>query len=69
MVSAKSKMRTTKIFPLQIEEDLHKALKHKAIESDMTLHAYITRVLSLRVSEDRRAYNSDSTAGQEQEKD
>ena len=45
-----------KTFPLEIEDDLHKALKFKAIESDMTLHAYIIEALSARVHEDPVAY-------------
>jgi predicted HicB family RNase H-like nuclease len=46
-----------KTFPLEIEDDLHKALKFKAIESDMTLHAYIIEALNARVHEDSVAYN------------
>ena len=46
-----------KTFPLEIEEDLHKALKFKAIETDMTLHAYIIETLNARVSEDSVAYS------------
>ena len=45
-----------KTFPLEIEEDLHKALKFKAIETDMTLHAYIIEALNARVREDSVAY-------------
>jgi predicted HicB family RNase H-like nuclease len=45
-----------KTFPIEIEEDLHKALKFKAIESDMTLHAYIIEALNSRVREDSAAY-------------
>ena len=45
-----------KTFPLEIEDDLHKALKFKAIESDMTLHAYIIEALSARVREDSVTY-------------
>lgn len=46
-----------KTFPLEIEEDLHKALKFKAIETDMTLHAYIIETLNARVREDSIAYS------------
>lgn len=46
-----------KTFPLEIEDDLHKALKFKAIESDMTLHAYIIEALNARVREDSVAYS------------
>lgn len=45
-----------KTFPLEIEDDLHKALKFKAIESDMTLHAYIIEALNARIHEDPVAY-------------
>jgi hypothetical protein len=45
-----------KTFPLEIEDGLHKALKFKAIESDMTLHAYIIEALNARVREDSVAY-------------
>ena len=44
--------KTKKTFPLEIEESLHKALKHKAIESDMSLHAYIIDALISRVNEE-----------------
>lgn len=46
-----------KTFPLEIEDDLHKALKFKAIESDMTLHAYIIEALNARVREDSVTYS------------
>lgn len=46
-----------KTFPLEIEDDLHKALKFKAIESDMTLHAYIIEALNARVREDSVVYS------------
>lgn len=50
-----------KTFPLEIEDNLHKALKFKAIESDMTLHAYIIETLSARVREDSVAYAGKSS--------
>ena len=52
------KSKTKKTFPLEIEENLHKALKHKAIESDMSLHAYIIDALVSRVNEETVAYNA-----------
>jgi predicted HicB family RNase H-like nuclease len=52
--------KTKKTFPLEIEENLHKALKHKAIESDMSLHAYIIDALISRVNEDTIVYSVDS---------
>ncbi|MDA8428400.1 MAG: hypothetical protein M0T70_04005 [Geobacteraceae bacterium] len=45
-----------KTFPIEIEEGLHKALKFKAIESDMTLHAYIIEALNSWVREDFAVY-------------
>jgi predicted HicB family RNase H-like nuclease len=54
--SRESKRKKT--FPLEIEEDLHKALKFKALECDMTLHAYIIETLNSRVHEDSPAYTS-----------
>lgn len=56
-----AKAKTKKTFPLEIEEGLHKALKHKAIESDKSLHAYIIEALVSRVNEDAGAYNNDTT--------
>ena len=49
-----------KTFPLKIEEGLHKALKFKAIETDMTLHAYIIEALNARVREDSAVYSGKS---------
>lgn len=49
-----------KTFPIEIDEGLHKALKFKALESDMTLHAYIIEVLNARVHEDSVAYTGKS---------
>ncbi len=55
----KAPSKSTKTFPLEIDEHLHKALKHKAIESDMTLHAFIIDTLVSRVSEEQATYNAD----------
>ena len=41
-----------KTFPLEIDGDLHKALKVRAIEEDKTLHSLIIEALSERVQED-----------------
>ena len=46
------KTSSKKIFPLEIEESLHKTLKHKAIDSDMSLHAYIINALVALVCEE-----------------
>jgi len=51
-MNATATSKTKKTFPLEIEENLHKALKHKAIESDMSLHAYIIDALVSRVNEE-----------------
>ncbi len=56
-MNATVKSKTRKTFPLEIEESLHKALKHKAIESNMSLHAYIIDALVLQVSEETAVYN------------
>jgi len=56
--TAKSKPKKT--FPLEIEESLHKALKHKAIESDMSLHAYIIDALVSKVNEETATYNAET---------
>lgn len=61
-MNASAKSKTKKTFPLEIEESLHKALKHKAIESDMSLHAYIIDALVLRVNEEPVAYNAGANA-------
>lgn len=45
-----------KTFPLEMEDDLHKALKYKAIESDMTLHAFIIETLAAKVQEEPAQY-------------
>ena len=57
-MNAATKSKTKKTFPLEIEESLHKALKHKAIESDMSLHAYIIDTLVSRVNEETAVYNA-----------
>jgi hypothetical protein len=53
-----TKSNTKKTFPLEIEINLHKALKHKSIESDMSLHAYIIDALVSRINEETAAYNA-----------
>lgn len=57
-MDATAKSKTKKTFPIEIEESLHKALKHKAIESDMSLHAYIIDALVSRVNEETAVYNA-----------
>jgi predicted HicB family RNase H-like nuclease len=58
-MDAIAQSKTKKTFPLEIEESLHKALKHKAIESDMSLHAYIIDALVSRVNEETAVYTAD----------
>ena len=60
-MNATAKSKSKKTFPLEIEEYLHKALKHKAIESDKSLHAYIIEALVSRVNEDTGVYNAGTT--------
>lgn len=57
-----AKAKTKKTFPLEIEDSLHKALKHKAIESDMSLHAYIIDTLISRVNEEPVVYSAGGTS-------
>lgn len=64
-MNAKAKIKKT--FPLEIEDSLHKALKHKAIESDMSLHAYIIDTLISRVKEESVAYNAGGTSEETRE--
>ncbi len=54
----RAKSKTKKTFPLEIEESLHKALKHKAIESDMSLHSYIIDALVSRVNDETAVYDA-----------
>ena len=63
---ATAKSKTKKTFPLEIEESLHKALKHKAIESDMSLHAYIIDALVSRVREEPAPYSTGSNTEETQ---
>lgn len=48
--------RRRKTFPLEIEEELHKSLKIKAIEEGVTLHTLIIDTLSTRVQEEPVPY-------------
>jgi predicted HicB family RNase H-like nuclease len=65
----KNERKRCKTFPLEMEEDLHKALKYKAIESDQTLHAFIIKTLASKVEEEPAKYFiSDSQTGTPKEK-
>ena len=44
-----------KVFPIEIEEHLHRQLKHAAIDAGLTLHAFVIKVLRDRVMSDGRA--------------
>jgi hypothetical protein len=46
-----------KVFPIEIEDVLHRRLKHAAIDAGMTLHAWILKVLGEHVDHN----GSDST--------
>jgi predicted HicB family RNase H-like nuclease len=52
----KADRKRCKTFPLEMEDDLHKALKYKAIEADKTLHAFIIDVLATTVQEEPAQY-------------
>lgn len=39
-----------KTFPIDLSEDLHKRLKHAAVDEGMTLHDWILRALAEKVS-------------------
>lgn len=57
-MKSKSEQKRRKTFPLEIEENLHKALKHKAIEADQTLHNFIIETLSASVQEEPAQYGT-----------
>lgn len=48
--------KSTKTFPLEIEEDMHKQLKVRAIQEGKTLHSLIIDTLSARLQEEPAAY-------------
>ncbi len=60
------KSRKTKTFPLEIDGDLHKQLKMKAIEEDKTLHSLIIDTLSARVQEEPPLYKTPTKKGAEE---
>lgn len=55
--------RAIKTFPLEIEDDLHKALKVRAIEEDKTLHSLIIETLSSRLQEEPARYQVSTAKG------
>lgn len=54
---------STKTFPLEIEQGLHKALKMKAIEEDKTLHSLIIETLSAQVQDVPTGYLAKAARG------
>ncbi|MEI6034880.1 MAG: hypothetical protein WCS65_11450 [Verrucomicrobiae bacterium] len=61
MQAAKSK-RSTKTFPLEIENELHKTLKVMAIKEDKTLHSLIIDTLSACIQEEPGIYRGKTSA-------
>jgi len=57
-MSEKDNPQRRKTFPLEIEEELHKSLKIKAIEEGVTLHSLIIDTLSTRVQEEPVPYRA-----------
>ena len=55
--------RPRKTFPLEIEDELHKALKVMAIEEDKTLHSLIIETLADRIQEDPVPYQVNKSKG------
>ena len=55
--------KSKKTFPLEIEDDLHKALKVRAIEEDKTLHSLIIETLSARLQEEPATYGVNKGKG------
>lgn len=65
----KGTRKISKTFPLEIDDDLHKALKFKAIETDQTLHAFIINTLVEKVQEEPAKYHpTNRQAGTQKEK-
>jgi predicted HicB family RNase H-like nuclease len=57
--------KSTKTFPLEIEEPLHKRLKMKAIEEDKTLHSFIIDTLSAKMQEETDASKNGMPGGRQ----
>lgn len=55
--------KSIKTFPLEINEDLHKSLKIRAIEEGKTLHALIIDTLSTRICEESPKYGAKNSKG------
>lgn len=44
-----SESKMTKTFPIELDEDLHKRLKHAAVDEGVTLHDWILRTLTEKI--------------------
>ena len=55
-MQAEHSKKSTKIFPLEIEDGLHKKLKVMAINEDKTLHSLIIDTLSAHIQDEPRIY-------------
>jgi predicted HicB family RNase H-like nuclease len=55
--------KSTKTFPLEIEDSLHKRLKVRAIEEDKTLHALIIDALTAQVQYPSSPYGATKKGG------
>jgi predicted HicB family RNase H-like nuclease len=53
----------TKTFPVQLDEDLHRRLKHAAIDDGKSLHEWIVSVLRERVGRDPKGLARGSVKG------
>ena len=50
--------KSTKTFPLEIEEELHKRLKIEAIKENKSLHSLIIETLAEKVQESTSVYKT-----------
>lgn len=57
-----------KTFPLQLEDELHRKLKHAAIDAGKPLHEWIIEVLRAKVDDGRNAEPSTPERQAENEK-
>jgi len=65
-MQAEKGKKSTKTFPLEIEGDLHKALKLRAIEEVKMLHSLIIDALSAKVREEPASYRLKASRGRKQ---
>ena len=68
-MSTKYKIKRTKTFPLEMEDELHRALKHKAIESDKSLHSFIIETLSAKLQEAPGQYHTSANSKDKSKED